>query len=275
MPRSLFISGNPKKLVTAARSNENYPDIAALEQCRLHVFDKNSGLKFLIDSGSDISCIPVPKQLNKTTPTNYLYAANNSKIPVYGSKLLNLNIGLRRDFRWSFVIANVSCPIIGADFLRNFALLVDLHKFRLIDSVTGLSTKGELTCTTQTQIKLISDDVFFKTTFEEFQDLLNPIPNFKKPTCHDTVHYIETTGPPLYSKPRRLHPKILKEVQKEFQYLMDEGICRPSKSPWASPIHVVPKPDGSYRVCGDYRRLNAVTLRDSYPIPYFMTFHLL
>ncbi|XP_055929796.1 uncharacterized protein LOC129960402 [Argiope bruennichi] len=46
-------------------------------------------------------------------------------------------------------------------------------------------------------------------------------------------------------------------VKKEFQFMMDQGICRPSKSPWSSPLHVVTKSSGSIRPVGDYRRLNA------------------
>ena len=58
----------------------------------------------------------------------------------------------------------------------------------------------------------------------------------------------------------------------EFEQLKQDGVVRRSDSPWASPLHMVQKADGSWRPCGDFRRLNLVTQPDSYPLPNMLDF---
>nr|VZH97142.1 unnamed protein product [Spirometra erinaceieuropaei] len=80
-------------------------------------------------------------------------------------------------------------------------------------------------------------------------------------------HSIDTgTSKPLWQPPRRIPPHFQKEVSDLIQTMLNTGIIRPSKSPWASPVTLVPKKDGKLRFCIDYRRLNAVTTRDSFPL---------
>jgi hypothetical protein len=85
-------------------------------------------------------------------------------------------------------------------------------------------------------------------------------------------HHLETRGPPIASSFRRLGAQKLAAAKLEFAALERDRIIRHSSSPWASPLHMVKKPDGTWRCCSDYRRLNNVTVPDTYPLPNMMDF---
>ena len=72
---------------------------------------------------------------------------------------------------------------------------------------------------------------------------------------------------PIRQPPYRAGHKEREFETAEVGKMLELGIIRPSKSEWASPVVLAPKGDGSLRFCIDYRRLNAVTKRDSYPLP--------
>ncbi|CAB0015171.1 unnamed protein product, partial [Nesidiocoris tenuis] len=111
---------------------------------RLFVIDRKSGLHFLVDSGADVSIVPASKMKSTLTHNcdSKLYAANNTEIPTYGVRTLSVDLGLRRNFLWPFIVARTNKGILGADFLKKFNLIIDLKQRRLIDGETKLSIKA-------------------------------------------------------------------------------------------------------------------------------------
>ena len=95
-------------------------------------------------------------------------------------------------------------------------------------------------------------------------DVLLGKPNLANVTTHriDTGEVL-----PIHSSPYKIPQKLEEEVNKEIEKMLQLGIIRPSMSPWASPVVIVPKPDGTIRFCVDYRKVNKVTKMDAYPIP--------
>jgi len=86
--------------------------------------------------------------------------------------------------------------------------------------------------------------------------------------CTDILtHRIETTGSPIQQGIRRVPQPQKEAVKKLIDELKEKNIISPSKSPWASPVVLVPKKDGSICLCIDYRKVNELTRKDAYPLP--------
>ena len=79
-------------------------------------------------------------------------------------------------------------------------------------------------------------------------------------------HCISTTGHPIRQPLRRVPEALKITMASEVDRMLDHDVIRPSTSPWSSVV-IVRKPDGSWRFCIDFRKLNAVTHRDAYPLP--------
>ena len=104
----------------------------------LHVFDNKSNRYFLVDTGSALSIVP-PNRSDRPRPGNQrLVAANGTPIRSFGTRRMELILG-RQKYSWNFIVADVTQPIIGGDFLRSHSLLVDLARERVIRSDNSVS----------------------------------------------------------------------------------------------------------------------------------------
>lgn len=180
--------------------------------------DITSKTEFLIDTGADISLIP-PSLREKLNKSNLkLLAANKTQIDRFGIKRLILNLGFRWPFEWLFTIADVERCIIGADFLKQYALLVDIKNKRLLDPLSNIAVSAIYTTISSYQITTFILEVLnpkFQTLLSQFKFIFNETDSFNT-IKHGITHCIETTGPPVSAKVRRLSTEKIKIAKDEI-----------------------------------------------------------
>ena len=125
--------------------------------------------------------------------------------------------------------SQVSLSILGLDFLQAFQTMIDLHNRRLIHS--GSSTRFLSVASGISGINIV------QAPCSPFACLLADYPEItdtslaSSTTRHGVECYINTTGPPVRTAPRRLSPDKLKVAEKYFDVMCAVGICRRSDSP--------------------------------------------
>ena len=102
-----------------------------------------------------------------------------------------------------------------------------------------------------------------KKLLQEYENLLPDVPSRTGEISHDLD---VRDAPPVKQHPHRVNPSKQQHLTIEIKYLSENDLIGPSCSSWSFPCLLVPKPDRSYRVCADYRKVNNVTTTDTSPI---------
>ena len=199
----------------------------------LCVADKRNKCRYLIDTGAAVSVLPRSCANGTVADSLPLVAANNSTITTYGTGKRIVDVGLKREYSWTFIVADVKQPILGADFLIHYNLLVDLSGRCLRDMLTRLAIAATLSSIKPLSLNRID------TTRNEYTELLNQFPELTRPTMkgeivkHGITHIIVTKGHPVFARPRRLAPDKLVTAKREFDEMIKLGVIEPSDSGWS------------------------------------------
>jgi hypothetical protein len=244
--------------------------------------DELTNDRYLVDTGATLSIVPCNQNSSPFGPL--LKGADGQPIPSWGfiKKTVQFQGKL---FTSTFLQATVAGPILGIDFLRKFKVIVspELSQIQFACSAAAPSAHILPSATPSAHITppAAPPASYCSSSSRENKYLLDPPPLFKKipdsvpddvkillqkfPSIlrtgdvkqtpnHGVQHHIHTgSHPPVFAKSLRLDPEKLQIAKAEFKRLESAGIVRRSKSPWASPLHMVPKKDKSWRPCSDYR----------------------
>lgn len=151
--------------------------------------------------------------------------------------------------------------ILGMDFFDLFQIQANFHNasYSLEPSLCTINTIEPFSKLTPSQKDQLQDIV---RCFE------NIAPKDRIGRTHLITHHIDTgDAKPIVQRQYPLSPTMQGHLNKEIDEMLKLNVIQPSKSSWCSPLWLVPKRSGEYRVCFDGRKLNEVTTDDTYPMP--------
>jgi len=208
------------------------------------VFNEKS-VDAVVDSGAPVSVISADlvRGQNFHPTTHAIRAVNGNPLQVAGSTQVQFWI---RDTK--YVHECVVSPsmhnkfLLGADFLKDHGFVADFGK-GILSNVHGSVSLGDRVCHA---VSVAAGD------------------QTRRVEHHITL---EENARPVFCRPFRTPVHLQEIVKEQLLDMIKSGVVVPSQSSWSAPVVLVKKKNGKYRFCVDFRRLNALTKVDKYPIP--------
>lgn len=233
------------------------------------------GMKFagLLDSGAsrcimDESCwLTLRSRGAVLLPVlfRHIVVADGSKTAVLGQCKVEVKLEDRKCQLAVLVVPKLSQSIIlGIDFWKELGIIPDVKQGTWRFSDDSVETAA------------VDSECHPRTLNDEQKVMLNRILDRCRRSTFDGLqatplvrHHIDTgEAVPIKQRYYILSPVLTQELHRQVNELLEQEIIRPSKIPWSSPILLVKKKDNTFRVCVDFRKLNKVTKRDAYPLPF-------
>ena len=187
-------------------------------------------------------------------------SASGQAMPVVGQGVVALPGLPPHDY---LVAQKLPWPVLlGADFCRENKVVIDYEGNKV--RVGKKWRKGRSMTVEPCEVLIV--DKTYDRLIAEFQEVFTEEDTLGKAASGVTMS-LTTEGPPIRQRAYRIPLAKRDSVKKEITKLLNQGVIQHSSSPWSSPVVLVPKKDGSHRLCIDYRKLNAVTEKDSHPLP--------
>lgn len=201
------------------------------------------------------------------------------------SRIFKINVTLQNKIiPTTFIVfpeCNVKHTLLGIDFIVNAKLILNFSnsKWKFADREVWFDMNFEITSQKTVDIsslQTLRENEGTNLSSDEKDQVIKLLTAHEgifvpggAPTSHAEHHILlqDPNSVPIAMPPYRMSSEKQNILKSELKKMLCEDVIEECESPWAAPVVLIPKPDKSFRVCIDYRKLNACTVSDKYPMP--------